>query len=99
MKRFTVFRKNMDHRETHNENQKNPENEPQFEGVIWSDGTATMRWLTPIGSHSVWDSIGDLLKVHGHPEYGTIIEWHDSPPPIEWTKLLVQAYEREVESE
>jgi hypothetical protein len=27
-----------------------------------------------------------MLNIHGHPEYGTVIEWHDSMPPPEWTE-------------
>ena len=90
MKRFTAYRRDMDERETHNENQKNAESEPQYEGVIWSDGTVTIRWLTPLRSHSVWDSIGDMLGVHGHPEYGTEIDWHDDAPPGEWLDMLAE---------
>lgn len=91
IKRFTAFRKNMDDRETHNHLQKNPESEPQYEGVIWSDGTVTIRWLTPLRSHSVWDCIGDMLGVHGHPEYGTEIIWHDCEPPQEWLAQCLHA--------
>src|SRR5215472_2582134 len=32
----------------------NPPDEPQFEGVIFSDGTVVLRWLTAYRSHSVW---------------------------------------------
>jgi len=92
MKRFTAYRRYMNHRVTHNEMQKNDENEPQYEGVIWSDGTVTIRWLTPLRSHSVWNSIGDMLGVHGHPEYGTEIVWHDGAAPDEWTKQVMDAY-------
>ena len=49
----------------------------QFEGVVFSDGTACVRWLTAFGSHSVWNSWEDLERVHGHPEYGTYFEWMD----------------------
>jgi len=88
MKRFTAYRKDMDERETHTDLQKNPEAEPQYEGVIWSDGTVTIRWLTPLRSHSVWSCLSDLLGVHGHPEYGTEILWHDCEPPKEWLDLI-----------
>jgi hypothetical protein len=36
-----------------------------------------VRWLTEFRSHSIWASWDDLEKVHGHPEYGTVIEWLD----------------------
>ena len=54
-----------------------PPAEPQFEGVLWSDGTVSLRWLTASGSFANWPSLDDVLKIHGHPEYGTRIEWMD----------------------
>lgn len=82
--RFTAYRRNISQRGTHTALQKNPDDEPQFEGVIWTDGTVSLRWLTACKSTSVWASIGDMLNIHGHPEYGTVIDWHDSPAPVEW---------------
>ena len=76
MKRFTAYRDNMDDRATHNENQKNLETEPQYEGVIFSDGTCALRWLTPLASTSVWPDFETAMGVHGHPEYGTRIVFH-----------------------
>lgn len=49
----------------------------QFEGVIFSDGTCVVRWLTEYRSHSVWNSFSDLMKIHGHPEYGTEVHFLD----------------------
>jgi hypothetical protein len=46
-----------------------------YEGVVFSDGTVVLRWLTAYKSHSVWNSFDDFYQVHGHPEYGTKIEW------------------------
>ena len=86
MQRFTAYRRNISQRATHNELQKNPDNAPQFEGVIWTDGTVSLRWLTACKSTSVWANIEDCLAIHGHPEYGTEIVWHDGPPPTEWIK-------------
>jgi len=84
MKRFTAYRRNISQRATHNEYQRNPDDVPQFEGVIWTDGSVTLRWLTACKSTSVWASLYECLTIHGHPEYGTEIEWHDGPAPIEW---------------
>lgn len=50
---------------------------PDYEGVIFSDGTVVIRWLTQYRSHSVWSCWTDFYKVHGHPEYGTIIVFAD----------------------
>jgi len=55
----------------------NPPDQVQFEGVVFSDGRCCVRWLTQLRSFSIWDSWEDLVKVHGHPEYGSIIEWLD----------------------
>lgn len=84
MQRFTAYRKNLAQRGTHNHYQMNAEDEPQFEGVIWSDGTVTIRWLTACKSTSVWANLEDMLNIHGHPEYGTEFVWHDGQVPVEW---------------
>jgi hypothetical protein len=55
----------------------NAPGEVQFEGVVFSDGTVAVRWLTAFRSHSVWACLEDLAKVHGHPEYGTQWRWLD----------------------
>ena len=74
----------MDNRETHNDSQKNPESEPQFEGVVFSDGTCVLRWLTPLRSTSVWPDFNSAMGVHGHPEYGTRIVFYDDPITLPW---------------
>lgn len=88
IQRFTAYRRNISSRDTHSHYQKNPDDQPQFEGVIWTDGTVTLRWLTACTSHSIWANIEDCLRVHGHPEYGTVIEWHDGPAPVHWEETL-----------
>lgn len=51
----------------------NSGSEPDYEGIIFSDGTVAIRWLTQYRSTSVWSSWDDFYRVHGHPEYGTSI--------------------------
>ena len=46
---------------------------PDFEGVVFSDGTVVIRWMTEYQSHSVWSDWESFYQVHGHPEYGTSI--------------------------
>lgn len=46
---------------------------PDYEGVIFSDGTVAVRWLTQFRSTSIWATMDEFLKVHGHPEYETRI--------------------------
>lgn len=36
------------------------------EGVEFADGVCAMRWLTPIRSTAVYDSLEDLRAIHGH---------------------------------
>lgn len=80
MERFTVYRQSVPD-ETHDANQKNPPDQPQFEGVVFSDGTCAIRWLTAKRSTAVWASLEDMRAIHGHPEYGTYFVWHDSDGP------------------
>lgn len=51
--------------------------EPDYEGVLFSDGTVCVRWLTTYRSHSIWANWEAFFQVHGHPEYGTRIVWLD----------------------
>jgi len=57
----------------------NAPDEVQFEGVEFSDGTVAVRWMTERRSTSLWASLEDLMAVHGHPEYGTLVNWLDEP--------------------
>jgi hypothetical protein len=63
---------------THNDDQANPPNEPQFEGVVFKDGKCVIHWLTSKASISVFDSFEDMMAIHGHPEYGTLLVWGDN---------------------
>lgn len=76
MRRFKVYRPNPPE-EYYSAGAANAPDEVQFEGIVFSDGTVCVRWLTEYRSHSVWASFEDLDKIHGHPEYGTKIEWLD----------------------
>jgi len=64
----------------HTPDQLNAPDAPQYQGVIFADGSVAMRWLTARRSTSVWDSFDDMFDVHGHPEYGTEIHWPDGAP-------------------
>lgn len=48
-----------------------------YEGVIFSDGSVVLRWTTQFRSWSIWTSWAEMFQVHGHPEYGTVIEFTD----------------------
>lgn len=51
---------------------------PDYQGVIFDDGTVVIRWMTQFKSHSVWTDWNNFYQVHGHPEYGTKIDFDDS---------------------
>ncbi len=93
VRRFTMYRRAVP-LETHDENQRNAPDEPAFEGVVFSDGTVALRWCTAVRSTSVWASLDDALKIHGHPEYQSELVWHD-PQSASATQEAVAA-EREI---
>lgn len=74
MKNFIMYRRG-DLSATHDANQVNAPDVPQFEGVVFSDGRVAIRWLTAKRSVSIWDSMEDMLAIHGHPEYGSELVW------------------------
>ena len=80
MQRFTCYRLAVP-AATHDEFQRNEPSIPQFEGVIFTDGSVAVRWRTACRSTSIWTSLEDLLRIHGHPEYDTCIVWEDGEAP------------------
>lgn len=59
-----------------------PPDEPQYEGCVFADGSVALRWRTEFRSTSLWACFEDFYQVHGHPEYGTRIEWLDAAPEV-----------------
>lgn len=88
MKRFTAYRRNISQRGTHTEWQRNPDDQPQYQGVVFDDGVTVIRWMTAVGSTSIFPDLNGMLRIHGHPEYGTEIIWHDGDEPLEWTLIM-----------
>ena len=88
LRTFTMYRRSVP-TDTHDENQRNAPDQPQFEGVLFSDGTVAVRWLTAKRSTSVWQSMDDMLAIHGHPEYGSELVWHATPPVAAGPKWAV----------
>lgn len=76
MRTFKVYRKG-DISATHTDKTANAPEDVQFEGVEFGDGTVVIRWCTAFRSTSVFNSMDDLLGVHGHPEYNTVIVFSD----------------------
>jgi hypothetical protein len=74
---------------------------PQYQGVIFADGTVAMRWLTLRRSTSTWDTFADMFDVHGHPEYGTEIHWPNGAPQEarDVIEAAAQAYRERVAAE
>lgn len=36
------------------------------QGVVFDDGTAVIRWLTKFASTAVYNSVDELIAIHGH---------------------------------
>lgn len=36
------------------------------QGVVFTDGTVAMRWMTDLRSTCIYDSIEDVERIHGH---------------------------------
>jgi hypothetical protein len=47
------------------------------EGVAFSDGTCVIRWITDLRSTAVYNSVDDLVAIHGHDGATTVV-WADS---------------------
>jgi hypothetical protein len=76
LRRFRLYRRKPP--ETHTAGgYANAPDEAQLEGVVFSDGTVAVRWLTPLRSTSVWPDFETFDKVHGHPEYDSELRWLD----------------------
>lgn len=59
----------------HNQGLANPPDVPQYQGVVFDDGSVALRWMTAVNSTSFFETYDQFFLVHGHPEYGTRIEW------------------------
>jgi hypothetical protein len=46
------------------------------EGVVFGDGTTVLRWTVALKSTAIYDSIDDLLAIHGH-DGSTQVRWID----------------------
>lgn len=56
------------------------------EGVIFSDGSAVMRWNVAPCSTGFYNSIDDLLFLHGHGGR-TAVQVIDQPIPAEFARV------------
>ena len=57
---------------------------PQLYGCLFPDGTTAIRWMTLNGSVAIFPTFEDFDRIHGHPEYGTRIDWLTRPPEAPW---------------
>lgn len=80
MLRFIGYRPDAAALNNHSAGTLAPADEPQYHGVVFADGSVACRWLTEFRSISTWASLADFVRVHGHPEYGTVIIWLDGEP-------------------
>lgn len=78
MRRFQVYRPNPPEGRRENGLAVAPD-EVQIEGVVFTDGTVSVRWCGPFQSFSNWGDWGTFIAVHGHPEYNSVVRWLDGP--------------------
>ena len=57
------------------------------DGVLWPDGTVSIRWTGPMPSTVFWHSLANALHVHGHGG-ATRIVWADEQPPADRAAVL-----------
>jgi hypothetical protein len=53
------------------------------EGVVFTDGTTVLRWLTQHTSTAIYDSADELILIHGH-DGSTQVQWIDAATVDEW---------------
>lgn len=46
------------------------------EGVEFTDGFVVLRWKTHLTSTAVYNSVDELMQIHGH-DGATVVEWLD----------------------
>lgn len=55
------------------------------EGVVFSDGSVAMRWMTEFSSWCIYRSMEEVIKIHGH-NGATVVEYVDQqeglPDPV-----------------
>lgn len=49
------------------------------DGILWTDGTVSIRWLGEHPSTVFWDGLAHAEAVHGHGGH-TVIVWDDPAP-------------------
>ncbi|MDT0608816.1 hypothetical protein [Streptomyces lancefieldiae] len=49
------------------------------DGILWTDGTVSVRWLGDRPSTVFWDDVAHAEAVHGHGGH-TVIVWDDPEP-------------------
>jgi hypothetical protein len=52
------------------------------DGVQLSDGRCVLHWLTAVSSVAIYNSIEDLMAIHGH-NGKTIVQWEELDLPFE----------------
>lgn len=76
MKRFIVYRPNPPENYVR-EGYALPPEQIQIYGVVTPQGKCIIEWQTAVNSVSIFASFDEFMKIHGHPDYGTIVKWLD----------------------
>lgn len=59
-------------------------------GVEFGDGAVALRWVSTKPSTSVWDSLDDMISVHGHGG-STVVRWLDHASPFDREYAMADA--------
>jgi hypothetical protein len=66
-------------------------------GVVWPDGHVALRWMADHGeavsSTSIWSSVADMVKVHGHGGASEVI-YLDAEAATDDVAILDAAFDR-----
>jgi hypothetical protein len=76
MKRFVVYRPQPPEHYVR-EGYALPIDQIQVEGIVTSNGKCIIEWQTAVNSVAIFENFDAFMKIHGHPEYKTIIKWLD----------------------
>lgn len=62
------------------------------DGIEFDDGTVIMKWNTDTSSVAIYQSIEDVVIIHGH-QGKTVVEWSDEdfdvyPDWLEWAEAV-----------
>lgn len=68
------------------------------QGVIFDDGRCALRWLTACRSTAIYDSIEDVVRIHGHGGLTKVVVVFDLPSLEERHRHAILAFQDDIEN-